>query len=474
MSSPIISIPGVGNVQFPASMTPDQVNQAAHRVFTDAQSKQITANPPGVVPPTPSELQGPPTNNYQAVPSEQTPEGHAAAVQQREDSEGTLGQVAMGFAKSGGQSIENTVGKLIPGTAPTQQELEPTNTAQTVGGIGESILEALAADNAFKSLGVLDRIKSIGTVSDLIGKHPLIAKALGSGLLNATTGAITQGVKTGTVEGAEQGAEAGAVIGTALPIAGAAIKKTVKAVPEIWNTVTGKAAQAELQSGIRSVLNDTAEAVEVPKPGSPTIRDSARALANNVETKSKSLFKTIDDATDGEATNLQQKIKNVDFKLRDIAGTDDDLEEKLFNQKVALSAKFDDVLELAKQNGVDATTIDSAKQSWRQASALRDLDTQIKASTVGNVKNAPEIVDPKKLVGRLQKLADTESTSGVSRLEDALGKDQADALLQKTYDSVKAVGKRDTAIKVGKAVGKYGLITGGIGYGAHKVLGAVE
>lgn len=62
MSSPVISIPGVGNVEFPASMSQDQVNQAAHKLFTDAASKQISANPPGVSPPTgPEEPDKPPS-----------------------------------------------------------------------------------------------------------------------------------------------------------------------------------------------------------------------------------------------------------------------------------------------------------------------------------------------------------------------------------------------------------------------------
>ena len=91
----------------------------------------------------------------------------------------------------------------------------------------------------------------------------------------------------------------------------------------------------------------------------------------------------------------------------------------------------------------------------------------------GNVKNAPEFVDPKELIGRLQKLADAESTSGVSRLEDALGKEQAESLLQKAYDASKAVDKRNTAVKVGKVVAKGGALAG-LGYGAHRVLGPLS
>lgn len=464
MSSPVVSIPGVGSVQFPSTMSQQDINAAAHRLYTDAASKQISANPPSVQAPTPEGLQGAPTNNYQAVPAEQTAAGNTAAAESR-IGDGPLDQIAAGFAKSAGQSVENTVGRVLPGQAPDKSALQPNGGLQDTGALGESVLEAIAADEGFKSLGVIDKIKSLGTVSDLMAKHPLIAKALGSGLLNAASGAVTQGVKTGTAEGAEEGAIAGGVAGAALPLAGAAAGKLKSAASDLWQTASGKAIQTDLQSGIKSVLSDAADTAEVDAPTTTSIRKSAASLAENVEFKSKGLFQQIDDATDGEATNLQNKIKNVDFKLRDIAGTDDTLEDKLTQQKTALESRFDDVLTKAQENGVSQDTIDTAKQTWKQSSALRDLDTQIKASTAGNVKNAPEVVDPNKLVGRIQKLADS------GRLEEALGSEHADSFLQTAYDAQKSLKNRGTAIKVIKGVAKGGAVAGAIGYGAHSVLG---
>jgi hypothetical protein len=454
MSSPVVSIPGVGNVQFPSSMSQDDINTAAHKLYTNAASQQISANPPSVQAPTPTDLQGPSNNNYQSVPSEQTAAGNDAAADARTGDD-PISQLAAGFDKSAGQSIENTVGKLLPGQAPDKAALTPNGGYQDAGALGESVLEAIAADEGFKSLGVIEKIKSLGTVSDLMSKHPLIAKALGSGLLNATSGAITQGVKTGTAEGAEEGAIAGGVAGAALPLAGAAASNVKSLASDVWSTATGKAIQSDLQGGIRSVLGDAADTAEVDIPSTASIRTSASSLADNVEAKSKGIFQTIDDATNGEATNLQSKIRNVDNKLRITAGTDDDLEEKLTSQKTALESRFNDVLDSAKENGVSQDTIDTAKQTWKQSSALRDLDTQIKASTAGNVKNAPEVVDPNKLVPRLQKLADS------GRLEEALGP-HADDLLQTVYDSQKATANRSGKIKAAKYVGGgVGLTTSG-------------
>jgi hypothetical protein len=72
----------------------------------------------------------------------------------------------------------------------------------------------------------------------------------------------------------------------------------------------------------------------------------------------------------------------------------------------------------------------------------------VKGSTSGNVKNAPEVVDPKKLVSRLQKLDDS------GRLSEAIGDDHADILLQQAYDSAKAANSRATKVAVAKGAVK--------------------
>src|SRR5439155_26348996 len=104
--------------------------------------------------------------------------------------------------------------------------------------------------------------------------------------------------------------------------------------------------------------------------------------------KSKDLFSTIDEATDGQLTNTQNKIRNVDLKLRGLTGTEEEgsalSESTLTAQKQTLENHLEDLFNTAKQNGVAPETVDAAKSSWKQASALVDLDAQIKMSTFGN------------------------------------------------------------------------------------------
>ena len=178
----------------------------------------------------------------------------------------------------------------------------------------------------------------------------------------------------------------------------------------------------------------------------PSIRNTFRSLADGVEKQSKAMYRQIDDATNGEFTNLQNKIRNVEQKTLEIAGTDDALEEKLFNQKVSLNVKLDEAIEAAQKAGVDPGVADQARAAWKQQSALRDLDTAVKGATEGDIKHAPEVVDPNKLVTRLQKLEDS------GRLTEAIGA-HGDDLLTHAYDAKQAVKSRATKFRVAKRVG---------------------
>ena len=180
---------------------------------------------------------------------------------------------------------------------------------------------------------------------------------------------------------------------------------TTKPVSQIWETATGKSIQTRVQSSIREVAAGAAEDLGATAPKSTLpVRNTFAKLADSVQENRKGLFSQIDDATNAEFTNLQNKFRNVDQRLRKIAGTDDTLEENLFNQKVALNTMLDRAIEAAKKVGVSPEVADQARTAWKQQSALHDVDNAIKGSTTGNIKNAPEVVDPRKVVGRLQKL----------------------------------------------------------------------
>lgn len=380
-----------------------------------------------------------------------------------------VANVARGFVKSAAQTIapgprnaariNAATGLNVPSTRTP--ELQTQGAAEGVGAGMEGVGEFLLGDEALKGLSLAERAGLLTRVAKLAESHPVIAKALKLGM-DAVRGGTATALQQ-TAHGATP-TEALATGATATGL-GVGAGVTAESLRALWNTGTGKTLQSALQTGIRGVLSDTASDAGVVPVKSPAVRNSASALADAVESKSKGLYRQIDNATDGEFTNIQNKIRNVEQKLREIAGTDDDAEERLFNQKVALGVRLDEAVEAAKRAGVPPKFADEARATWRQASALRDLDSQIKASTFGNVKNAPEVVDPKKLVMRLQKLEDS------GRLADALGKDQADALMEHAYDSAKSARRLSAAKKiVGGAVGT--AMGGGVLYEGAKAFGS--
>jgi hypothetical protein len=358
-------------------------------------------------------------------------------------------------AEKGLTQTVGTVSHLVGGPGANGAETTPQGAGEWAGNVLESIVEAVGAEGALKGLGLGDRLLKVQKVADAYEKAgPMARKAIEMTLnsaRNSAAGAVVGGVHGG-VEGAEAGAVGGAIAEPASAVAGKAVKAAAGAASDLWASATGKAIQNGLQDGIKTVAQNAAEdAGTTVKAGS--IRKTFGSLADGVQENSKALYSTIDEATDGEFTNIQQKIRNVEFKLREIAGTDDAAEERLFNQKVALNSKLDDAVEQATKNGVDPEVGDKTRSAWKQQSALRDLDAAVKGATEGNVKNAPEIVDPKKLVNRLQKLEDS------GRLSEALGDDRAEELMQSAYDSAKAFDRRGRIVRTAKTAA--GLATAG-------------
>jgi hypothetical protein len=378
----------------------------------------------------------------------------------------------VGAVKGAGQTV-NAVSKGISKVAPSvvrPQDVqavsdaeEQTNPMQQAGGALEAAGEYELGGALFDSLEglpLIDRIKKAGEALDIVKNHPVLARAVGAAVKGASVGGAVGGAHGGE-KGAVEGAAGGAILGAAPEVAGG--------LKDFWGSLDGQQIQSELQDGIKSALSDAAEDAGV-KPADSNVRNSAKAAGDAVLEKSKGLYGQIDDATDGALTNLQDKLKNVNLKLRTTAGTDDAAEELLESQRDKLEQALEDVFDQAKANGVDASVVDDARNSFKQSQALYDLDAQVKASTFGNAKQAAENVNPKLLVPRLQKLADS------GRLQEALGDKAADDLLGSAYKSHEAIGDlADQAARRGKVARNAGdvakLATGGaIGGG---IVGAI-
>ena len=137
----------------------------------------------------------------------------------------------------------------------------------------------------------------------------------------------------------------------------------------------------------------------------------------------------MDEATGGQFQRFDDELQNINRKLRETAGLDDDKEVELLKKKADLEAAQQKVFEDAKSTGVGPKLVEQAKSNYRKAQALYDLDLHVKKSVsgmrpdVGNAAQAaknPETVDPKKLFSRVNSLSDS------GRLQEALKKQRAD------------------------------------------------
>ena len=191
---------------------------------------------------------------------------------------------------------------------------------------------------------------------------------------------------------------------------------------------TGEGIQPTLQQGIRDTMSKVAQENVVAKSTAPSIRDVVKETADNIYAKSKPQFAVLDEATGGNVSRFDEQIRNVNRALQNV--TDDAEEAKLLARKANLEASQEGAFEQAKAKGVDPKLVDDAKANYKKAQALYDVDNHVKMSTSGTRPNigkpgaqTPEVVDPKKLNSRLNKVYDS------GRLQDAVGEDNAQALL---------------------------------------------
>lgn len=203
---------------------------------------------------------------------------------------------------------------------------------------------------------------------------------------------------------------------------------------------TGEGIQPALQQGIRDTMSRVAKENGVAAPTAPSIRDVVKETADNIYAKSKSQFSVLDEATGGNVSRFDEQIRNVNRALQNV--TDDAEEAKLLARKANLETSQEGAFEEAKAKGVDPKLVDDAKANYKKAQALYDVDNHVKMSTSGTRPNigkpggqTPEIVDPKKLSSRLNKVYDS------GRLQDAAGEDNAQALLTRA-DNAQVAGQQ--------------------------------
>jgi len=180
-------------------------------------------------------------------------------------------------------------------------------------------------------------------------------------------------------------------------------------------------------------ISEPAESETAPVKTAAGIRTTIEDASNEVKAKSQSLYQQVDKESGGRWQRYEDQIKNLNDKLDEVNGIDDDAYDRLETKRNDIETSQAQMLEDLKEKGIDPKIADEAVAHYKQAMALRDLDRAVKSSTVGEARiGGKEVVNPKTFTNRIQKLYDS------GRLEQALGEKGANDLLKEGYDAVKA------------------------------------
>ena len=243
-----------------------------------------------------------------------------------------------------------------------------------------------------------------------------------------------------------------------------------------------KSIQPSLQAGLREIANDAASDAGVTVPKAASIRDVFERTADAIQAKSKGIYQELDQASGGQFSASMTHSGSEFSAIRQSVGVEDDsVESALLERKAAIEQAQDAAFEEMRAKGVDPAKIDEARATYRKAQAIYDLDNAVKKSSLGMrpdigdpvqaAKNA-ELVDPKRLFQRVNGLYDS------GRLEDALGKQGADDLLE--HANVNVVKHTKILRNVSRAktaagyAGKAALLGGGLEVGRKVLFPAQE
>jgi hypothetical protein len=394
----------------------------------------------------------------------------------------------------------------VPSTSESQSQPQQETSAQTFVPTDtiSAVPDATVADKLKNwAMSVSSDLKhgttttTLGTLLHKLGApglekgvSPGVAEFMGSlplGLLQATKGGAEltqsgqrwQGTKdmvgglldAATIPGSFVSPEAGELAGRGVDLAATQAAKAAKAVSaKASKAFDVKSIQAPLQQGVRTVLDTVAKDAGVTPSPSASIRDVAGQVADAVLARSKSAYQTLDAATGGRFQRFEDALRNLNQRLREVAGLDDENEEALLKRKSEIEQSQQDVFDQAKAAGVDPELVDTARADWKQAQSLYDLDRQLKMSASGmrpelaGIESSPEILDPKKAFDRLNKLYNS------GRLQQAVGPAESEQIIQHADAAFLQQQKILTRQKVGKTAAKAAAAGVGLGtaYGIGK------
>jgi hypothetical protein len=359
------------------------------------------------------------------------------------------------------QHVENVLSTMKAGDPNADAQ---TKLGEGAGNAASQLTGFFLGDEALKGLSVADRLLEAGKMAKVVEKSPLLTRIVSAAIRGGTVGGVQNGLTSGTGSGALTGAITGALgaplgegIAAAVPgtidAVGSAAGKASDAMGRIAENV--KAAikpgvvQDALQADLRNILNDAAKEAGVNPSASQSIRDVANDVSNAVQSKAKSAYDALDEATGGRVQRFKDAVKNVQQKIRELNGIDPDQEgayvEKLNDLQAAHEKAMDEASTALKAQGKTQSAkqlLDQANSDFRKSSALLDTSKQIQSSVeglrpeyaAGANRPIPEKINTGKLFAKLNKMDNPVGTNP-SRLQQALGPERTKTLMQTANDA---------------------------------------
>ena len=462
-SDPFAEFGGTATGATPATSAVPAPASAQSTVQPVAQSDPF-AEFGGVKVPTTAQRNIPPNNIYQAAPDEQTPEGSAAAIARRQAQYPTLTAVGQGAGEALGDVWDAAKGLpsgILRSLPPVQlhdsikQAVPIIQAYENARSSGKGIWDSLTVANetakqhdaAQQALQArIDEFKkkpgaaSVRAVADAAA---IAATIYDGGAVNPANTELPAGLSEANAATRANAAESTspAITPRELQVQKAVAKAPVsEGTPAETPLTTADQTQKlqtevqpTLQKGIQDVAQKAATDSGVTPAKTPArLRDTYHVQGNAMKASARADFQVLDEASGGRWQRFQDQIENVQRKMDEVSGIDDDDYSDLETKRNSIQTDQAQMIEDLKANGkVDPALADRANAMYRKAYANYDVGNAVRGATKrASVGGKPaDVVDASGLSQRLQKLDDQPIGGGQSRLRQALGDEHAETLL---------------------------------------------
>jgi hypothetical protein len=322
---------------------------------------------------------GMPANNMQAVADEQTPEGHAAAVAQREAQH----PIVTGLGEAAGdvwdavKSMANPLNSGLAG-ATTQayehiKEAVPLfQTYENARANGKTVMESLGEANA-KAKQIHDAQDVVKQRVDEFKKNPTVATTRAVADAAALAATMWTGEPLEAPAASAEAQAAGAVTHVFDPATG-----ELSPVPKpgiIQQVLKGeKVAQPQAEAAVRSGVQASTEAAGTADESmanniqnQPLMKGNETVIDEHLSTlkeREQAAYDKMDEAAGFDVKAEKQQLANDQYKLNQLGNTDADVTQKgnLIESINDSQARIADAEAAMKEAGVDPKAADAIHQ----------------------------------------------------------------------------------------------------------------